>query len=113
VSGTLSYSPASNLADVRVLNPATVGSGQIGVLDTTLIPNGAYWVQLVGTDTTGKTQTNLALVMVTGEYKPGRITATVTDLVVPAKGLAISIQRRYDSLERGRARTSATAGRWG
>jgi len=47
VSGTLSYSPASNLADVRVLNPTTVGSGQIGVLDTTLIPNGAYWVQLV------------------------------------------------------------------
>jgi len=43
-------------------------------------------VQLVATDTTGKTQTNLALVMVTGEYKPGRITATVTDLVVPAKG---------------------------
>jgi YD repeat-containing protein len=107
VSGTLSYSPASNLADVRVLNPTTVGSGQIGVLDTTLIPNGAYWVQLVATDTNGNTQTNLALVMVTGEYKPGRITATVTDLAVPAKGLAISIQRRYDSLERG---TSADFG---
>ena len=58
-------------------------------------------MQLVATDTNGNTQTNLALVVVTGEYKPGRITATVTDLVVPAKGLAISIQRRYDSLERG------------
>jgi len=59
-------------------------------------------------------KTNLALVVVTGEYKPGRITATVTDLVVPAKGLAISIQRRYDSLERGTSeRLRLRLGRWG
>ena len=31
-------------------------------------------------------------------YKPGRVTASVTDLIVPATGLAINIQRQYDSL---------------
>ena len=36
-----------------------------------------------------------------GNYKPGRVTATVTDLTVPAKGLAIRIQRTYDSLNAG------------
>jgi YD repeat-containing protein len=38
-------------------------------------------------------------ITVSGDYKPGRVTATVTDLVVPANGLAIRIERRYDSLE--------------
>ena len=41
------------------------------------------------------------LVTVAGNYKPGRVTATVTDLVVPATGLAINIQRTYDSLNAG------------
>jgi YD repeat-containing protein len=85
-----------------VLNPATTGTGQIGALDTTLLANGAYWVQLVATDTSGNSQSNLALVNVVGEYKPGRVTAKVTDLVVPATGLAIKIERSYDSLNKDR-----------
>jgi YD repeat-containing protein len=40
-------------------------------------------------------------ILVGGEYKPGRVTTTVTDLVVPAPGLPIQIQRSYDSLVRG------------
>src|SRR5262249_17220712 len=43
---------------------------------------------------------NLALVHVVGDYKPGRVTATVTDLTVPAPGLPIKIERTYDSLTR-------------
>jgi YD repeat-containing protein len=35
-----------------------------------------------------------------GDYKPGRVTTTVTDLVVPAPGLPIRIDRTYDSLLR-------------
>src|SRR6266567_4465694 len=49
------------------------------------------------------TQDNLALVRVAGDYKPGRVTATVTDLVVPAPGLPIQIQRTYDSLLRSQS----------
>ena len=35
-----------------------------------------------------------------GDYKPGRVTTTVTDLTVPAPGLPIQISRTYDSLMR-------------
>jgi len=55
----------------------------------------------------GESEHSLILVNVTGNYKPGRVTATVTDLVVPATGLAISIQRTYDSLN------AATSGDFG
>ena len=97
-SGILTYYSATNTNNVIVLNANTTGSGQIGTLDTTVLANGGYWIQLQATDTSGETQYSLVLVTVAGNYKPGRVTATVTDLVVPATGLAINIQRTYDSL---------------
>ena len=99
-SGTLTYYPANNLTAVTTLNANTTGTGQIGTLDTTLLANGSYFVQLRGTNSVGVTQNNLVFVKVIGEYKPGRVTATITDLRVPAPGLPIEIQRVYDSLER-------------
>jgi RHS repeat-associated protein len=106
-SGNLIYYPANNLNNVTVLNANVTGSGQIGVLDTTTLANGSYWIQLHATDTNGDQQYSLILVTVAGGYKPGRVTATVTDLVVPATGLAINIQRSYDSLN------AATSGDFG
>jgi RHS repeat-associated protein len=53
------------------------------------------------TNSSGNSEYSLALVTVTGNYKPGRVTTTVTDLVVPSTGLAINIQRTYDSLNAG------------
>src|SRR5262249_11693835 len=50
---------------------------------------------------TGKTMGSGIWVNVIGDYKPGRVTTTVTDLVVPAPGLPIQISRTYDSLVRG------------
>lgn len=97
-SGTLTYYPANNPQSVTVLNGSTTGSGQIGTLDTTTLANGQYWITLQATDSNGNSSYNLALVTVVGNYKPGRVTSTVTDLVVPAKGLAIQIQRTYDTL---------------
>jgi RHS repeat-associated protein len=100
-SGTLTYYPANNTKNVTVLNANTTGSGQIGTLDTTMLANGSYWIQLQATNTSGSLEYSLVLVTVAGNYKPGRVTATVTDLVVPATGLAINIQRTYDSLNAG------------
>ena len=100
-SGILTYYPANNPGNVTVLNANTEGSGQIGTLDTTVIPNGSYWIQLQATNTSGNLEYSLVQVTVAGNYKPGRVTATVTDLVVPATGLAINIQRTYDSLNAG------------
>jgi RHS repeat-associated protein len=102
-SGTLTFYPANNPQTVTVLNANTTGSGQIGKLDTTTLANGQYWITLQATDTSGNASYNLALVTVVGNYKPGRVTSTVTDLVVPAKRLAIQIQRTYDSLNAGRS----------
>jgi len=100
-SGTLSYYPSNNSNSVTVLNANTTGSGQIGTLDTSMLPNGSYWIQLQATDTSGNFEYSLVMVTVVGNNKPGRVTATVTDLVVPATGLAINIQRTYDSLNAG------------
>jgi RHS repeat-associated protein len=97
-SGTLTYTPANNANSVTVINPNVSGSGQIGVLDTTALANGPYVVQMQATDTNGDSEYSLILINVTGNFKPGRVTTTVTDLVVPAAGLPIQIQRTYDSL---------------
>jgi hypothetical protein len=93
--------PANNPNNVTPLNSNVTGSGQISTLDTTMLANGSYWIQLQATAAGGSSAYSLVLVTVTGNYKPGRVTSTVTDLVVPATGLAISIQRSYDSLNAG------------
>jgi len=105
--GVLSYYPANNPNNPITLSSNVPTSNQIGTFDTTMLPNGSYWIQLQATDTTGNFQYSLVLVTVAGNYKPGRVTATVTDLVVPATGLAINIQRTYDSLN------AATSGDFG
>jgi hypothetical protein len=99
-SGTLSYYPANNPNAVTVL-PSTLGPGQIGEIDTTKLQNGSYYIQLQAANSSGASEYNLVMVTVSGNYKPGRVTAAVTDLVVPVTGLSISIQRQYDSLNAG------------
>jgi RHS repeat-associated protein len=98
--GILTYYPTNNSSNITTL-PITAESGTIGTLDTTMLPNGSYWIQLQATEANGEQQYSLVLVTVSGNYKPGRLTTTVTDLVVPATGLPINIQRSYDSLNAG------------
>jgi len=101
VSGTLTYFPATNPQAVVTLSANTTGSGQIATLDATLLNNGGYFILLNGTNSQNVTQTSQVYVTAVGDYKPGRVTATITDLTVPAPGLPIQIQRTYDSLVRG------------
>jgi hypothetical protein len=102
-SGTLTYYPLSNPSAVVTLNAntTTAGGGTLATLDTTVLPNGSYYIVLDATDTTGKTMGSGVDIVVGGNYKPGRVTTTVTDLVVPAPGLPIQISRTYDSLVSG------------
>jgi RHS repeat-associated protein len=97
-SGTLVYFPANNINAVTTLNANVSGSGQIATLDTTMLSNQSYWIEMQATDVNNNSQYSLILVTASGNYKPGRVTANVTDLVVPVNGLSISIQRQYDSL---------------
>src|SRR5579883_2518764 len=71
-----------------------------GLFDTTVLNNGLYYEQLNATDTTGKNMGSGIWLNVIGDYKPGRVTTAVTDLVVPAPGLPVQISRTYDSLTR-------------
>jgi hypothetical protein len=88
--GTLVYYPEQNFnglteldpAKMTVLNPNTTGSGTLATLDTTLLSNGPYYILLEATDSTGKTMGSGLEILVGGDYKPGRVTTTVTDLVV-------------------------------
>jgi RHS repeat-associated protein len=102
-SGTLKYFPSSNPNQVTVLNSHTTGTGPLtlGTIDGTLLANGEYTVQLQATQSNGTCQLNEIVVSVTGEYKPGRKTVTVTDFKVPLAGIPINITRTYDSLNRG------------
>jgi hypothetical protein len=49
---------------------------------------------------TGATRSSGVEIQVIGDYKPGRVITTVTDLTVPAPGMPIQIGRTYDSLNR-------------
>ncbi|QOY86399.1 DUF6531 domain-containing protein [Paludibaculum fermentans] len=99
-SGVLTMWPASDENSVTTLNASTVGTGPLATIDATLLPNGEYWLRLQAVNSTGAAQVSLVRFYATGEYKPGRVTATVTDFTVPLAGLPIQIQRTYDSLER-------------
>lgn len=101
-SGIVDYWPVNDLTQVRVL--ATVsnktGGDVLATLDTTTLANGSYVIRLQGTDSNGNQQDSGIMVTVTGEYKPGRVRFTITDLTIPLVGLPITIGRTYDSLER-------------
>jgi len=102
-SGIVDFWPSSNPSLVTVLNAnASGGSGAtLATFDATTVADGEYVVRLRGTLSNGTTQTSLIPLKVTGDNKPGRFTATVTDLTVPLAGIPITIGRTYDSLERG------------
>jgi RHS repeat-associated protein len=101
-SGTLSYWPATNPDDTHVLTAAAAGGPgtTLATLDTTVLRNGTYVIDLTATDGHGNQLESDILVTVDGDYKPGREVVEVTDFTVPIAGLPITIGRRYDSLER-------------
>lgn len=99
--GVLDFWPVSNPANVQVLNANTTGTGTIGVFDGTTLQNGQYIVRLTTTLADGTSQASLITLNVIGENKLGRFTKTVTDMRVPVAGMAITINRTYDSLKRG------------
>ncbi len=59
-------------------------------------------IRLVGTDASNAPINSGILIKVIGDYKPGRVHFSVTDLTVPVAGMPITIGRTYDSLDRGR-----------
>ena len=101
-SGTLSYWPATKPGDTHVLTTSAQGGpgATLATLDTTVLSNGTYVIDLNGADDHGNQQDSEVLVTVAGDYKPGRVVVDVPEFTVPVAGIPISVGRRYDSLER-------------
>ena len=55
-----------NQSAVTMLNSNTQGAGTLGTLDTTLLANGSYWLQLDATNTSNVHQNNIAMITVAG-----------------------------------------------
>jgi YD repeat-containing protein len=104
-SGTVDYWPTAEPGDVTTLatNVSGTGGATLATLDTTMLANGSYIVRLQGTNSSGTQLDSEVLVTVIGQYKPGRVTFSVTDLTVPVTGLPITIGRTYDSLLRNQS----------
>nr|MBA3532967.1 Ig-like domain-containing protein [Ardenticatenales bacterium] len=101
--GSIDYWPVDDPSAVKVLAPHVERVGVLTTLDTTLLENGSYIVRLRGVDRAFRPIPDSGvLITVEGEYKPGRVRFTVTDLKVPVVGLPIAIERTYDSLTRER-----------
>ena len=101
-SGTLSYWPYAHPDKVRTLATGlTTGpGGTMAMFDPTVLSNGSYVIDLSATDNTGRQRESEVLIVVDGEYKPGRVVVEIKDFEVPLAGLPITIGRRYDSLEK-------------
>ena len=85
----------------RIIGSGTgeVDAGLVGNLDTTVLANGAYILELSATDAGNNTAVDTEVVYVDGAYKPGRFTVSFVDLQIPVAGLPITITRTYDSLK--------------
>src|SRR5436190_12508968 len=101
-TGTVSYYSPATPADVHLLaaNVSGAPGATLATLDTTVLANGTYIIELDGTDSAGNQKTSLVLVTAADDYKPGRVVVELTDFTVPIAGLPITIGRRYDSLEK-------------
>jgi RHS repeat-associated protein len=102
-----SYSSMITLTASGGVGPVSGGNVIPGVmLDPTKLANGAYVLRIAYTDTSvtpNQCHSNLTLINVVGENKPGRVAFDVTDFTVPVAGMPIVVGRTYDSLERGRS----------
>lgn len=97
---TVSYRPDGRDESTEIATGAgEVEAGVVALFDPTKIPNGTYWIQIIGRKAGFQTGGIESRVQVTGEFKLGRFSFTMTDLTIPLAGIPLTITRRYDSLD--------------
>ena len=72
----------------------------LGTLDTSLMVNGIYEVQLRAEDTSGNVREAIRRFLVTGNLKIGNFTISFNDLSIPVVGIPITVTRTYDSRDK-------------
>jgi RHS repeat-associated protein len=78
----------------------TISSALIANWDASLVPDGSYIVRLIAwNDLRLGWAEPLALEVINGGFKPGRLRREFTDLSIPVGGIPFTIKRIYDSLD--------------
>lgn len=98
----LAYAPAGE-TNFTILSTGTtaVTNGVLGKLDPTLLINDLYDLKLTVYDRNGNQSVATVTVQVTREQKVGLFTITFQDLQIPLSGIPITINRTYDSRDKG------------
>lgn len=98
----LAYAPAGE-TDFTVLSSSAtpVSNGVLGKLDPTLLINDLYTLRLTVTDLSGNQSIAESTVQVSRDMKIGLFSLTFQDLNVPVSGIPITINRTYDSRDKG------------
>ncbi|QEF99058.1 tRNA(Glu)-specific nuclease WapA precursor [Stieleria maiorica] len=79
-----------------------VENGELGVWDTSLLPNDEYVIRLEVATTEGVANVAEHRVGLAGELKLGNFRLSFTDMVIPVAGIPIEITRIYDTLQADR-----------
>jgi hypothetical protein len=93
VPAPLHYSLASGLGEALDV--------VLGRIDTTLLANGPYRLELTALDSGGNSATARKTVRIDSRLKLGNFTVSFTDLEVPVVGIPITVTRTYDTLRAG------------
>jgi len=109
-SGTLTIYPSNFPSSLTTINANTTGTGTIGTLDTTTLTNGTYWLRLQATNSLAQTQTSVIQIHVSGEFKPGRIQTSMTDLVDRCQACRSASSASTTASSATKPVTSASAG---
>ncbi|MCD4811316.1 putative Ig domain-containing protein [bacterium] len=80
---------------------ASVTDDVLGTLDTTRLLNGLYDIRLTAEDANGQESSTSVVYRVAEDLKVGNFTITLQDLAIPVAGIPITINRTYDSRDKG------------
>jgi RHS repeat-associated protein len=80
---------------------SSVVNGTLGTFDPTLLENGCYTVRLVVVDKAGNKAGSECQIVVDGQQKIGVFSLAFEDMSIPLPGLQLSVERGYDSRNRG------------
>jgi RHS repeat-associated protein len=89
--------PVTNDWTVVATGTVAVVNGSLGTLDTTVLRNGVYQIQLQATDLRGRTVETTDVLILDGDMKIGAFTTTFNDITIPAPGLPLIVERNYNS----------------
>lgn len=98
----LEYAPQGSSQFIKFGGGTTpVTNGTLGTFDPTLLKNGIYTVRLTVTDSSNQSSQASAQYIVDGFAKIGNFSLTFTDLNIPVAGIPVTVNRVYDSRDRG------------